>query len=86
MMSDVPYGSLLSGGLDSCIITSLMMEIAEEDGLDFNTGGKLKTFTVGMEGSPDIMAARGMAKLIGSEHYERLFEPRVCFYSMECPN
>eukprot|EP01128_Nolandella_sp_AFSM9_P002453 TRINITY_DN12826_c0_g1_i2.p1 TRINITY_DN12826_c0_g1~~TRINITY_DN12826_c0_g1_i2.p1 ORF type:complete len:557 (-),score=100.63 TRINITY_DN12826_c0_g1_i2:1200-2870(-) len=79
MMSDVPYGSLLSGGLDSCIITSLMQEIAKEDGLDYNTGGVLKTFTVGMEGSPDIMAARAMAKMLGSEHHERLFEPKEAF-------
>jgi asparagine synthase (glutamine-hydrolysing) len=79
MMSDVPYGSLLSGGLDSCIVTSLMAEIAREDGLDYNTGGVLKTFTVGMEGSPDIMAARAMSKILGSEHHEYLFTPEEAF-------
>jgi len=86
MMSDVPYGALLSGGLDSCIVTSLMLEISKEEmaaaaargesgeaWYTFHTGGKLKTFTVGMEGSPDIMASRAMSKALGSEHHERLF-------------
>jgi asparagine synthase (glutamine-hydrolysing) len=74
MMSHVPYGALLSGGVDSCIVTSLMVEIANEDKLDFNwPDGKLRTYTVGMQGSPDIMAAREMARHLGSVHNERLF-------------
>eukprot|EP00746_Dinoflagellata_sp_MGD_P091290 gnl/MRDRNA2_/MRDRNA2_36180_c0_seq1.p1 gnl/MRDRNA2_/MRDRNA2_36180_c0~~gnl/MRDRNA2_/MRDRNA2_36180_c0_seq1.p1 ORF type:complete len:621 (-),score=108.20 gnl/MRDRNA2_/MRDRNA2_36180_c0_seq1:2-1864(-) len=92
MMAHVPYGAFLSGGIDSCIVTSLMLEIAAEErhkakkaGVahaerwDFYTGGKLKTFTVGMEGSPDICAARAMSKALGSEHYEHLFTPQELF-------
>ena len=74
MMSHVPYGALLSGGVDSCIVTCLMVEIAREYNLDYNwPDGKLRTYTVGMEGSPDIMAAREMARHLGTVHHERLF-------------
>lgn len=74
MMSHVPYGALLSGGVDSCIVTCLMVELAKEHGLDYNwPDGKLRTYTVGMEGSPDIMAAREMARHLGTVHHERLF-------------
>jgi len=92
MMANVPYGAFLSGGIDSCIVTTLMLEIATEErekakkaGVphaeqwDFYTGGTLKTFTVGMEGSPDICAARAMSKALGSEHYEHLFTPQELF-------
>ena len=45
----------------SCIVTSLMVEIAKENNLDYNwPDGKLRTYTVGMEGSPDIMAGIGL--------------------------
>jgi len=70
----VPFGALLSGGVDSCIVTCLMAEIARENKLDYNwPDGKLRTYTVGMEGSPDIMAAREMARHLGTVHHERLF-------------
>lgn len=80
MMSDVPYGALLSGGLDSCITCSVMKKLAEEQGIDFHSPGLPKgklfhTFTVGMGNSPDIMAARAMAKVLGTEHHERIFTP-----------
>ena len=55
MMSDVGYGLLLSGGLDSAIVCQLMSEL-----VDMST---IKSFTVGMENSPDIMAARAVALL-----------------------
>ena len=41
----------------------------------FHTNGVLKTFTVSMKGSPDIMAARVMRKALGSDHYERQVNP-----------
>jgi len=55
-----------------------MKKLAEEQGLDFHSTdvpkGKLfHTFTVGMGNSPDIMAARAMAKVLGTEHHERIF-------------
>lgn len=57
-----------------------MKKLALEQGLDFHSTdvpkGKLfHTFTVGMGNSPDIMAARAMAKVLGTEHHERIFTP-----------
>lgn len=63
LVSDVPLGVSLSGGLDSSIIAKLAIE--ENPGLF--------TFCVGVEGSPDIMAARMMARTIGSRHRERIY-------------
>lgn len=55
-----------------------MKKLAEEQGIDFHSPGLPKgklfhTFTVGMSNSPDIMAARAMAKVLGTEHHERIF-------------
>lgn len=57
-----------------------MKKLAEEQGIDFHSPGLPKgklfhTFTVGMGNSPDIMAARAMAKVLGTEHHERIFTP-----------
>ncbi|MCC9074695.1 asparagine synthase B [Litorilinea aerophila] len=63
LMSDVPVGAFLSGGLDSSIIAALARQQVEE----------LHTFSVGIEGSPDIEAARRVARHIGSIHHEYLY-------------
>jgi asparagine synthase (glutamine-hydrolysing) len=60
LMSDVPYGALLSGGLDSSIITAIAAK--------FST--PLHSFAIGLEGSPDLAAARKVAKHIGTVHHE----------------
>ena len=60
LQSDVPLGAFLSGGLDSSIIAALAIREA----------GTLKTFSVGLEGSPDVEAARRVARHIGSDHAE----------------
>ena len=60
MMSDVPVGAFLSGGLDSSVIAA----IARKHVVD------LHTFSVGVAGSPDIAAARRVADHIGSIHHE----------------
>lgn len=62
MMADVPVGAFLSGGLDSSVLAAL---VAEHD-------RKLHTFTVGTEGSPDLLAARAVAEHIGSNHHEHV--------------
>jgi len=63
MMTEVPYGLLLSGGLDSSLIASIAQRLADKKGL------KLKSFCIGGEGSQDILAAEKVAKFIGTEHY-----------------
>jgi len=63
-MSDRPIGALLSGGLDSSIICSI---IAREC---IPAGTYLKTFSIGMEGSTDLLNARIMAKFLNTDHHE----------------
>ena len=72
-MSDVPYGLLLSGGLDSAVVSVLLKEILDE------TGEQMLTFTIGQDGSPDVTAARMMSEFLGSKHEEYLFESEEAF-------
>jgi asparagine synthase (glutamine-hydrolysing) len=74
LMSDVPYGVLLSGGLDSSIISAVAKKYAAKR---IESGDKseawypqLHSFAVGLEGSPDLKAARIVADHIGSIHHE----------------
>ncbi|MCU0328711.1 MAG: asparagine synthase B [Chitinophagales bacterium] len=77
LMSDVPYGVLLSGGLDSSITSAIAKKFAkhrieEED----NTEAwypQLHSFAVGLEGSPDLAAAQKVADHIGTIHHEIKF-------------
>lgn len=64
LVADVEVGSFLSGGLDSSIIAALAAQA---------TPRRLRTFSVGIAGSPDLAAARRVADHIGSEHHERAF-------------
>ncbi len=65
LMSDVPVGVFLSGGLDSSVIASLVRQHVDE----------LHSFSVGLEGSPDILAAREVAKHLGTRHHEYEYTP-----------
>ncbi len=74
LMSDVPYGVLLSGGLDSSIISAVAKKFAdrriESGGRDAAWWPQLHSFAVGLEGSPDLAAARKVAEHIGTVHHE----------------
>lgn len=74
LMSDVPYGVLLSGGLDSSIISAITKKFAakriESDDTQQAWYPQLHSFAVGLLGSPDLAAARKAAEHIGSVHHE----------------
>ncbi len=74
LMSDVPYGVLLSGGLDSSIISAVAQKFAprrvEEDGREVAWWPRLHSFAVGLKGAPDLSKAREVAEHIGTVHHE----------------
>lgn len=74
LMSDVPYGVLLSGGLDSSVISAIAERYADHR---IENGGKteawwprLHSFAVGLKGAPDLAKARLVAEHIGTVHHE----------------
>ncbi|MEL0299607.1 MAG: asparagine synthase B [Flavobacteriaceae bacterium] len=77
LMSDVPYGVLLSGGLDSSITSALAKKFAAKRIESGDTQAawwpQLHSFSVGLEGSPDLAAARKVAEHIGTVHHEIKF-------------
>ncbi|MBQ1816003.1 MAG: asparagine synthase B [Bacteroidaceae bacterium] len=74
LMSDVPYGVLLSGGLDSSVISAVAERFSEkriEDGGQSRAyWPRLHSFAVGLKGAPDLAKARLVAEHIGTVHHE----------------
>lgn len=65
LMSDVPVGVLLSGGLDSSLTSSIAARLLE------GSGKKLHSFSIGLDGTaPDAVAARKVADFLGTQHHE----------------
>ncbi|KAL8167441.1 hypothetical protein V2J09_008940 [Rumex salicifolius] len=70
LMTDVPFGVLLSGGLDSSLVAAVASRhLAESEGA-YQWGSQLHTFCVGLKGSPDLKAAREVADYLGTRHHE----------------
>ncbi|MBL8993820.1 MAG: asparagine synthetase B, partial [Spirochaetia bacterium] len=65
LMSDVPVGVYLSGGLDSSVVAAFMRPHVVE----------LHSFATGMKGAPDLEAARAVAKVLGTIHHELVYTP-----------
>ncbi len=74
LMSDVPYGVLLSGGLDSSVISAIAQKYAshriEDNSQSPAYWPRLHSFAVGLKGAPDLEKARLVARYIGTVHHE----------------
>lgn len=74
LMSDVPYGVLLSGGLDSSVISAIAKKYAarrvETDNTQAAWWPQLHSFAVGLKGAPDLAKAKEVADFIGTVHHE----------------
>ena len=75
LMAERKIGCFLSGGLDSSLVTALLVQCLTEVGCDY----KVQTFSIGMEESPDLKAARTVANYLGTDHHEVRFTPEEGF-------
>ncbi len=79
MMTERPVAALLSGGVDSSLIASLVAKELRKAGAP-----SLKTFSIGMAGSQDLFYAKKVADWIGSEHHEIIMTADQFFASIPC--
>ncbi|KAK6622194.1 hypothetical protein RUM44_002001 [Polyplax serrata] len=89
LMSERRIGCLLSGGLDSSLVASLLVTLAKKNNLPY----KIQSFSIGMGNSPDLIAARQVAEFIGTEHHEVTFTEKdvskvldKVIYTLETPD
>lgn len=79
MMSDRPIGTFLSGGLDSSIVAAFIKKYHKESGINTN----LNTFSIGLEGSPDLAYAQKVANHIKSSHHHVEVHKDDCLAALE---
>lgn len=77
LMSDRPIGCLLSGGLDSSLVASILSSELKK------VGKKLNTYSIGFEGSTDLKYAKIVADHIDSNHHEILMNEETAYKSLE---
>ena len=76
LMSDRPIGCLLSGGLDSSLVTAVLCSLIGAE--------NVRTYSVGIKGSRDLFYAKQVAESLGTVHHEVLFTPEEGFDSIPC--
>jgi asparagine synthase (glutamine-hydrolysing) len=73
LMTDVPFGVLLSGGLDSSLVATVASRHLNDTEAANVWGTQLHTFSVGLKGSPDLRAAKEVADYLKTNHHEFTF-------------
>jgi asparagine synthase (glutamine-hydrolysing) len=71
LMSDVPFGVLLSGGLDSSLVASIATRLIHSGSC--GDGSRLRSYAIGLAGSPDLAAAQKVADFLGTQHHNLTF-------------
>jgi len=79
LMSDRRIGCMLSGGLDSSLIASLVVKLCREANVPY----PIQTFSIGLPGSPDLINAKKVADMLGTEHHEVIFDPQDAFTQLK---
>ena len=70
LRSDVPYAVVLSGGLDSSLITSIAVRNRASATNTYGSTEKVHSFSIGIKGAPDLKAAKKVADHLGTIHHE----------------
>ena len=79
MLSERPIGTFLSGGLDSSLVAAFIMKFLNDSG----KATRLNTFSVGLEGSPDLAYTKVVADHIQSKHHHVQIEMQDCLDAVE---